>query len=265
MADRVEELLHRRTDLSTFLVHLSRTSNQVTARERLLTILSERRLRAGEPFGMGTALVQTHPEIASSQRVVCFTETPLEHAWMQCRQIEGRQLQFEPYGVAVTRTWGRLKGANPVMYIDISPTGHDWLTNPINKLVEAAQAGKQVIKEGDEWITPPLANSPILRLLPFFEQMGKPSGVRKEFWWEREWRHVGDVTFGSWSDIVVVLAPEDDHGMFRQDLTQRLAQTQPPPPAGAERLSIVDPRWGLERIIAALAGVPVNAAGPFPT
>ena len=78
--------------------------------------------------------------------------------------------------LAVTRTWGLLNGANPVMYIDISPTGFDWLTNPISKLIETAEAGRQVVKNGSQWTTVPLANSPVLRLLPFFEQMGKAIG-----------------------------------------------------------------------------------------
>jgi hypothetical protein len=81
------------------------------------------------------------------------------------------------------------------------------LTVPIDQLLDQAV----------EDATPPrattpdierLASAPILRLTPFIEQMGNPSG-RKEFWWEREWRHVGDLSFGT-DDIVVVFAPEDE-------------------------------------------------------
>lgn len=42
---RIEDLLHRRTDLSTFLVHFTRTKEGEAARLRLLRILGERRLR----------------------------------------------------------------------------------------------------------------------------------------------------------------------------------------------------------------------------
>jgi hypothetical protein len=37
----------------------------------------------------------------------------------------------------VTKTWGRRQGINPVWYLDITP-GHDWLTQPINRMVEEA-------------------------------------------------------------------------------------------------------------------------------
>lgn len=263
MPDQIETLLHRRTDLSTFLVHLSRTSNGVAARDRLLSILGSRQITAGGPFGMGAELASRHESIAHTQRVVCFTETPLEHVWMQCREVEGRQMKFEPYGLAVTRTWGRINGANPVMYIDITPTGRDWLTNPINALIDTAESGQQVVRQGDRWIVPALEHSPILMLLPFFEQMGKPKDTRKEFWWEREWRKVGDLSF-TWSDLVAVFVPDSDHAAFRSALAHRMASQDPPPPPGWEQLSIIDPRWGLERIIASLAGVPEAMARPFP-
>jgi hypothetical protein len=41
MPRAVEELLHRRTDLSTFLVHLTRSDEGWAARDRLLNILMD--------------------------------------------------------------------------------------------------------------------------------------------------------------------------------------------------------------------------------
>lgn len=264
MSEQIEDLLHRRTDLSTFLVHLTRDSAGTSARERLLQILGGQCLRAGGPFGMGKSLASRRPEIAHTQQVVCFTETPLEHVWMQCREIENRQLQFQPYGLAVTRTWGRINGVNPVWYVDITPTGREWLTSPINMLVAVAEAGRQVVHRSGDWSTPELEHSPILELLPFFEQMGKPGETRKEFWWEREWRKVGDLEIEAWSDIVAVFVPEEDQTAFRTALAAALEAREPPPPTGWEELSFIDPRWGLERIIAKLAGVSDEMARPFP-
>lgn len=40
-----------------------------------------------------------------------------------------------------------------------------------------------------------LADADILHVAPFIEQMGPTTaGGRKEFWWEREWRHVTSAT-----------------------------------------------------------------------
>ena len=50
-----------------------------------------------------------------------------------------------------------------------------------------------------------LAELPIFKLTPFIETMGRPKGgTRKEFWWERAWRKVGDLGFSP-SKAVVVL------------------------------------------------------------
>jgi hypothetical protein len=62
-----------------------------------------------------------------------------------------------------------------------------------------------------------LAMEPILRLTPFIEQMGPTLQGRKEFWWEREWRRVGDLGFNP-LDIVAVFAPEGDHRPIKEQL-----------------------------------------------
>ncbi|MFJ3899886.1 hypothetical protein [Streptomyces sp. NPDC090083] len=83
--------------------------------------------------------------------------------------------------------------------------------------------------------------------------MGKPAGTRKEFWWEREWRHVGDFHF-RFADLVVVFAPEEEHDEFEAYLRELKEKGRLP--------SLVDATWGLERMIAALARV--VESGPFP-
>jgi hypothetical protein len=252
----IEELLHRRTDLSTFLVHLTRTGDDgVTARDHLLSILVDCELRRGQPMGLAAGLAAQHrfdqPTFCDSQRVVCFTETPLEHTWMMCSDIDNRQMRFEPYGLSFTKTWARVVGVNPVLYVDITPTGRDWLTNPINNIVNAAAAAGQFGHD-------------IFRITPFVETMGRlgeAEGRRpKEFSWEREWRSADiDLTFLP-ARIVAVLVPEEDHQAFAADLAARL-QLDPALYAG---LRYLDPRWGLERMIAALAGAREELAQPFP-
>lgn len=243
---RIEDLLHRRTDLSTFLVHFTRNKEQQTAMQRLLAIVSERRLRCGEPLGMAVKQARAHqnsqPDFFQSQRVVSFTETPLEHAWMMCENIETRDIHFKPWGIAFTKTWGRSKGINPVWYLDISARGIEWVTEPINRIVTSA------VKAGDY-------QHDIFKLTPYIEQMGPTSIGRKEFWWEREWRLAGrDLRFDP-SDIVALLAPSVLHNW----LSKQLAQLP-----NCSDLRIIDPRWGLERIIAKLAGVTDRFVGPWP-
>lgn len=248
----IEELLHRRTDLSTFLVHFTRDSDDesASASDNLLNILMTRRIEARSALGMAKDLADRFEEVADTQRVVCFTETPLEHAWMMCSQIQGRSIRFDGYGIAFTKAWARRRGVNPVWYLDITP-GHDWLTGPITELVAEAvkQATPPRSKDPEGYL---LAERPILRLTPFVEQMGPTRERRKEFWWEREWRRVGDLVFAT-DDIVVVFAPEDEH----EDLKNRLRSE------GRNVPAMVDATWGLERMIASLTQV--SEVGPFPS
>ena len=79
------------------------------------------------------------------------------------------------------------EGPRGTWYLDISQRGRDWLTGPVNRLVESAEAEAT----GQDGVTDAaaLAEAEILRLTPFIEQMGPTTdGRRKEFWWEREWR-----------------------------------------------------------------------------
>jgi len=253
MSRSIEDLLHRRTDLSTFLVHLTRTDHNGQARDRLFSILMNGMLQLGRPMGMaaGPAVErqEAQPEFYMSQQVICFTETPLEHAWMMCEDIANRQVQFEPYGIAVTRTWGRQHRLNPVWYLDITP-GHDWLTQPVNRMIEEALAVGQF--EAD-----------VFRITPYIEQMGPTASARKEFWWEREWRLAGRELLFTPIDLVAVLVPAEDHVTFRAAL-EGLRQQAGIAPEWFANARLIDPRWGLERIIASLASVPEAMAGPFP-
>jgi hypothetical protein len=211
MPKRIEDLLHRRNDLSTFLVHLTKPG-QHAARDNLLNILLTHMIEARTAMGLGSNYFVLDAAFRDTQKVVCFTETPLEHVWMMCEEIEHRDVQMQPYGVAFTKSWARRRGVNPVMYVDIT-IGHAWLTEPANLMLRAAHEGQAVVRVDGAWAATDLAHSPIAKLTPFFEPMGKPVNIRREWWWEREWRNVGDLVFQS-TDLVAVLVPEDDHAPF---------------------------------------------------
>ena len=77
----IQELLCRRTDLSTFLVHLTRdTDDGATAHDNLLSILTERTLRRGAPRGAACRylLPGSHPEafVDSRARGVLYGDAP---------------------------------------------------------------------------------------------------------------------------------------------------------------------------------------------
>jgi len=88
--------------------------------------------------------------------------------------------------------------------------------------------------------------------------MGPTRLTRKEFWWEREWRHVGDFHFFVPSRIVGFLVPEADHARFAVDMiaANEIWRRKPRP--------LLDPSWGLERMIVSLADLDPEHVGPFP-
>jgi Putative abortive phage resistance protein AbiGi, antitoxin len=231
---RIQELVARRTDLGTFLVHLTRETTQ-PADEQLKSILRSCIIEARSPFGQARQPLEKAGLSTDSQRCVCFTETPLELIHLLLGEIEQRSYQFEPYGVAITKKLGRHRGVNPVWYLDITP-GHDWLTGPIDTLIHS------------EISAATFEGSPISKIAPFIEQMGSGAkaggfgGYRKEFWWEREWRHVGNIFMPI---RFLVICPEGRFAEFRAALAESGAAFHP---------QFIDAEWGLEQIIARLAG-----------
>lgn len=116
--------------------------------------------------------------------------------------------------------------------------------NPVNELIEREAARFKRFRK-----------SPLAQISPFVEQMGSGPGrsgygYRKEFWWEREWRHRGDFNFFL-SDVALGLAPGKRIQTFEK-FTDKLGR----------RIPFVDPKWGLEEIIAHLAGCK-GALTPF--
>jgi Putative abortive phage resistance protein AbiGi, antitoxin len=230
----IEDLLNRRSDLSTFVVHLTRdTPNGPSAKDNLHAILKGLKVEARSPMGFAAKAV-TGPDL-DSQKVVCFSETPLEHIYSLCAPIANRRVNLSAYGVAFTKVGARGRGANPVWYVD-QTVGRTWhIANALNALRDAAVASGA------------FATSDVARVLPFIESMGTWYGTRKEFWWEREWRHHGDFSF-SWEEVALVLCPEADIPDFE---------------ASSLGWKVIDPRWSLERMIAKLAGLPTRLTTPF--
>lgn len=244
----IQDLIHRRTDLSTFVIHWSRDLDSGKARKNLISILTQRKIEARSPMGAAVKKLEEASDggakerALASQRVVCFTEAPLEQAWSFVVPISGRQMQLQPYGLAFTKRRARLLEINPVWYVDTT-RGHTWLMREVWSLVDRAiEAGLSTFRM-----------DPIAKIAPFVDMMGtwgdEPS-ERKEFWWEREWRHRGDVKF-ELEHVAVIFCPEHDMEAFREIAGPGSLKT-------SRWVPLVDPCWGLEHIIAALADVPAE-------
>ena len=242
----IRTILHRRTDLSTFVVHLTRQWDETHgAQDALVEIARVGILEARSPLGWAKAQDDPNDQAKQSQRVVCFSETPLEHINLMVGPIQGRRIAMEPYGVALPKLKARKLGINPVWYIDSTGGGdsHDWvLTRTLDYLRNEAVRNAQ--EDGNNFHDYTFA-----KLFPFIEQMGSWRGrPPKEFWWEREWRHVGNLQLPATS--LIWLCPEDEIAHINERV-------------GRELHPWLDPRWGLEEIVAHLAGFSAEDVSPF--
>ncbi len=249
----IRDVLNRRSDLSTFVVHLTKdTEDGSTARQNLESIIRAGKIEARTPMGWGKQHDDPSDTDQQTQRAVSFTETPLEHIYSHVVAIKGRSVKFEPYGVAMTKIVARRRGINPILYVD-QTSGHDWEeSHAINQLAQDAA------DSGD------FHNQPIAKLLPLFEHMGTwtaTGGTQKEFWWEREWRKRGDVWLPAALTPCLILCPEEAIDYFEEVLKD--AHMMWRLPGRNPRRQCIDPRWGLERIIAHLMGLGSDDVTPF--
>ena len=220
-----QELLEKRGDLSQFLIHLTRSGDlklakdiyslpqdqvvPITAKNSLEAIIQSRRIEAKTAFGYFNykvpfrradgALLNPNSLVQRDWlRAACFTETPLDHVYLQMQTVKGRQLHFEPYGLAFRESVARKANANPIFYVQTTNSG--------------------IRSAFDQLTVSPLANhfKTVMPLVegfgpPWFSRYGGPTEV--DFRWEREWRVVGDFSF-SLSDVAFGFAPEKEISYF---------------------------------------------------
>ncbi|MCX6125754.1 MAG: hypothetical protein NTV34_13560 [Proteobacteria bacterium] len=203
------EVVGQRGALSPFLVHLTRSgritlpsdiyglreddSRMINARKNLQGIVEKSVIKAISPFGYFNYKVRferfgkvlKNPDSKVQRRwlcSVCFTETPIEHVHVQMREISGRNLHFEPYGLAFWESAIRKGGGNPLFYFDST-----------NQAVIASLDAVAVSDDCERF----------KNTLPLYESFGPSLYSPKrevDFRWEREWRVVGDFAFTA-SDV----------------------------------------------------------------
>ncbi len=242
MSRDISELLNRRSDLSTFVVHLTKDTGGKRAHDNLVSILETRTIEARTPMGWKARLGAADTDC---MRVACFSETPLQHTYTLFQDIASRSVHLSTYGLAFTRADARKRGVNPVWYVSMSWDQYgEW---------EIARA-LDTIRDVAATAPGGFASSPAARILPFCEQMGTWGQYsQKEFSWEREWRHLGDFHFAP-SEVALVFCPESEIAEFE---------------AGGDYRA-VDPSWSLEGMVdhlrrrppvspGSIAGVPTGS------
>ncbi|MCJ7457595.1 MAG: hypothetical protein MUP17_01220 [candidate division Zixibacteria bacterium] len=202
----IDHILHFRSDISPFLVHLTRTMQDGnSAKEALSSILETKSLICGQTivsdarFGMYTG------DMSEEQKhrlfsAICFTETPLSE--VHCLlEIAYRNITLEPYGLVFLKERLASRGVAPVLYLNNETEDKDQVFYALcslkgNHLNEAEQ---------------------LLPLIAVFGKKIKAPGAsvrpqgRVDFRWEREWRYpfVKAPFVFTAEDVFVGLCPHD--------------------------------------------------------
>ena len=181
------------TDMSPFVVHFTRDAYPHSAYEVCKIILDQKVLKAKNAFGTGK-------EYAPCPKSVCFSEAKLTELKRVCKK---RSKLGYGYGLGFHKEFIVAKGGGPILYA-YKDTPH---SKVFRELVEAAQSN---------------INDPIWKLAPFVDRPGWYQGILRDrkyfFEWEREWRHVGDLTFLE-TDLSFVILPENEHANLRSYLS----------------------------------------------
>ena len=112
--DKFRPIPRKRTDLSTFLIHLTRSQDKLSAPEVLEKILREGKLVAKNPYCLVKEALKNE-KIRNEYSVVCFSEAPLDQIHSFIGESPGRGINFEPYGLVFSKEVISRKGGNPVL------------------------------------------------------------------------------------------------------------------------------------------------------
>lgn len=231
-----------RRDLSPYLVHLTRDSEDETARKNLLSMLADWTIEARTVYGAARRMVD-HGANPHRLRSVCMSETPIDHIPQLAAKMPGRRIELSEYGVLLNKPAIVAQGGHPVWYTNAGHGvgGGQWPIKVVDELIDLADRGRSYrIGRDDEIEKVDLEQSLIGTLAPFIETV---SAASKDFAWEREWRVVGDVNLGL-AEVAAIIVPDEEV----EDSAPRLARAYKREGVSPHPRPIVGARWGQAKI-----------------
>lgn len=209
MSRLIDDILVFRSDISPFLVHLTRdiendNGSQRKAEGNLINILQSMKLNPGEYLldaknGWSEYWKLSEQEQLELFNAICFTETPLNE--IHCLlEIIGRQMNLKPFGIVFLKDKLKHKNVSPVFYVN------NWKADNSDIFYELCNIGdKNVAKK----ILPLISVFGKKVIQPGYSQPLDDKDV--DFYWEREWRRprvFGDFDFVE-EDVFIGLCPHD--------------------------------------------------------
>lgn len=207
-------------DMSEFVVHFTKASDDRCALDSLCAILGDAEVRPSGPFGWAKGLVA----LGDTQKAACFSEIPLD---LLDRLISRRSL----YGIGFHQSVLLGRGGGRVWYVD----RHSRVGSALNT---------RLMNEVGQW------GSELWAFTTFIDQPYDDQTGAYRFEWEREWRVPRGLAFDL-DDVAFVFAPEQEHGYISDYHAQYLGRD-----IGALGPVLIDPRWPEGQLQDAFGEVP---------
>ena len=230
-----------REDLSRFLVHLTRDSDETLARDNLISILDAKTLEARNAhclFQHEFARLHFSEILTKRFNTVCFTETPLMHIHRLTGEIAGRRVELKGYGLVFAKDALIERGVCPAVYLNAKGTRlreyllsrfrDDFRTVTELRALKEAQANhyKSIIQ---------------------YYSLINIIASNYDFTWEREWRHSGSFTF-KYHEIVAIVAVNPES--FESHCKKRLPSVRH---KYIDRIPIMSPTYSYEEVVESMS------------
>lgn len=206
----IDEVLYFRSDISPFLVHLTKDKSTTQSKEILKSIIEQKQLIAGQSsisyahYGLDNLT----EEKKHFFQAISFTETPLNEIYC-LMEIDKRQINLQPYGLVFVKDRLIEKGVSPALYFNNhNPGDKDKVFEALCSLIDThEEAAKRIL---------PLVSA-------FGYYINRPTKSTKsttkiDFTWEREWRfpnNDGKFKFEK-EDIFIGLCPHEEIETFEE-------------------------------------------------
>jgi hypothetical protein len=233
---------HRnRDDFSRFLVHLTRDYDGSKATNNLISILRKKRIEARNAHCLFAPKINDigFSDVLKRQfNTVCLTEVPLNQLRFLTREIPGRKIDLQPFGLVFWKDYLLGQGANPAIYINCRKPGlRELLLSQFDQHFKEVRLYRRFKKEyGD-------AADAIIRYYALINIIRKGN----DFTWEREWRHKGHLDFGL-ERVVAIIAPDPD--AFRKSIKRQFGQKLR---KEIDSIPIISPEWNYEQLVEEMA------------
>ena len=229
-----------RSDISKFLVHLTRNTRNVSAEDNLINMLQSKTIEARNHHCLFSPKINAMgftQKLRNAFKTVCFTEAPLNQIYKLAAEDFPRRIKLQPHGLVFWRDEMLNSGANPAIYLNADGTSlREYLLSEFDRHFEEVNSMSKLKQYEDNY----------KEIVHYYSLVNLMSG-RHDFSWEREWRHSGDFKF-KYSDVVAIVTenPEKFLRKCEKQLSTRRGNF-------IKRIPIISADWSYEDVVEEMA------------